>query len=280
MLFRSNTGKDPFGAAICNIEFMGPSQIYFDKALGKYRGKRHEMPLVQIASNSETQSMDMLRVANSQWGREAAAYYGLDKGLKSTTVKDSAARMEVLTASERSAEGDPATFIALNETHHMTKESGGHTTAAVARRNVGKSKRALQARMLDFTNAHVQGMDSVGERTYAAWQKQQSKHNSHLKQDILYDSIEADPRLDPYVKEERELAIRQAYSDAPWADLERLGDEILDPELTAADAIRFYLNGLAVAEDAFIEPANFTALADQSRMFEPEIGRASCRERV
>ena len=75
---------------------MGPSQIYFDKALGKYRGKRHEMPLVQIASNSETQSMDMLRVANSQWGREASAYYGLDKGLKSTTVKDSAARMEVL----------------------------------------------------------------------------------------------------------------------------------------------------------------------------------------
>ena len=264
-----NTGKDPFGAAICNIQFMGPSQIYFDKALGKYRGKRHEMPLVQIASNSETQSMDMLRVANSQWGREASAYYGLDKGLKSTTVKDSAARMEVLTASERSAEGDPATFIALNETHHMTKESGGHNTAAVARRNVGKSKRALQARMLDFTNAHVQGMDSVGERTYAAWQKQQSKHNSHLKQDILYDSIEADPRLDPYVKEERELAIRQAYSDAPWADLERLGDEILDPELTAADAIRFYLNGLAVAEDAFIEPANFTALADQSKMFEP-----------
>ena len=63
--------------------------------------------------------------------------------------------MEVLTASERSAEGDPATFIALNETHHMTKESGGHNTAAVARRNVGKSKRALQARMLDFTNAHV-----------------------------------------------------------------------------------------------------------------------------
>ena len=55
-------GKDPFGGAICNVEFMGPSQIYFDKALGKYRGKRHEMPLVQIASNSETQSMDMLRV--------------------------------------------------------------------------------------------------------------------------------------------------------------------------------------------------------------------------
>src|SRR5699024_5538922 len=131
-------GKDPFGGAICNSECMGPSQSYFDKALVKYRGKRHEMPLVQIASNSDTQSMDMLRVAMWHGGREASAYYGLEKGLKSTTVKDSAARMEVLTASERSAEGAPATFIALNETHHMTKESGGHNTAAVARRNVGK----------------------------------------------------------------------------------------------------------------------------------------------
>src|SRR5699024_11869748 len=106
-----NTGSDPFGAAICHIEFMGPSQAYFDKALGKYRGKRHEIPLVQIASTSATQSMDMLRVANSQWGRDASAYYGLDKGLKSTTVKYPAARMEVLTASEPSAQGDTATFI-------------------------------------------------------------------------------------------------------------------------------------------------------------------------
>ena len=262
-------GKDPFGAAMCNIEFMGPSQLFFDRRSGRWRGKRHEMPLVQIASNSESQSKDMLRVANSQWSREATTFYGLDKGLTSTTVRDSAARMEVLTASERSSEGDPATFIAMNETHHMTKESGGHATAKVARRNVGKSKRSLQARMVDFTNAHVQGVDSIGERTYTAWQKQQSKQNAHLKKDILYDSIEADPRLDPYIKEERELAIRQAYSDAPWADFERLSDEILDPELTAADAIRFYLNGLAVAEDAFIEPSNFTALADPGKALKP-----------
>lgn len=259
------TGKDPFGAAMCNIEFLGPSQLYWDGRMGQFWGKRHEMPLVQIASNSETQSKDMLRVANSQLGREATAYYGLDKGLTSTTVKDSAARLEVLTASEKSAEGDPATFIALNETHHMTTASGGRHVAAVARRNVGKSKASLQARMVDFTNAHLQGNDSVAESTYEAWQKQQSGRFRKLKKDILYDSIEADPRLDFYEDADRELAIRQAYSDAPWADLERLGDEILDPELSAGEAIRFYLNGLAEAEDAFVSPTAFMALADPQR---------------
>lgn len=263
------TGKDPYGAAMCNIEFLGPSQIYWDEVHQRWMGKRHEMPLVQIASNSLQQSQDMLRVANSQLGADAVEFYGLDKGLISTRVKDSAALMEVLTASERSAEGDPATFIALNESHHMTDSSGGTHVAAVARRNVGKSPANLQARMCDFTNAHVQGMESVAEATYRAWQKQVAGTSVGGKRDILYDSIEADPRLDFYDDEDRSLAIRQAYSDAPWADLERLGDEIVDPELSAADAIRFYLNGLAVAQDAFVEPKNFAALADPSKKFRP-----------
>ena len=260
------TGKDPFGAALCNLEFLGPSQLWWDG--DQWVGKRHTMPLVQIASNSLEQSKDMLRVANSQLGREATEYYQLDKGLTATYVKNSPARLEVLTASERSSEGDPATFIALNETHHMTKESGGHNVAAVARRNVGKSKASIQARMLDFTNAHTQGSDSIAERTFQAWQKQQSGKYKQLKKDILYDSIEYDPRLDFYEPDQRELAIRQAYSDAPWADLERLNDEIVDPELSAADAIRFYLNGVAEQEDAYVSAQAFAALADPSKMFE------------
>lgn len=226
------------------------------------------MPLIQIASNSQDQSKDMLRIANSQWGSEAKDYYRLDKGLTATYVKDSPARMEVLTASERSSEGDPATFIALNETHHMTASSGGHTLAAVARRNVGKSKKSIQARILDFTNAHMQGTDSVAERTFEAWQKQQSGKYAQLKRDILYDSIEADPRLDFYDEEQRMLAIQQAYFDAPWADIERIADEIIDPELSAGDAIRFYLNGIADHEDAYVSAKAFAALADPSKCFE------------
>lgn len=262
------TGKDPFGAAICNLEFLGPSQLWWDGA--QWAGKRHSMPLVQIASNSLEQSKDMLRVANSQLGRDAVEYYDLDKGLTATYVKNSPARMEVLTASEKSAEGDPSTFIALNETHHMTEASGGHSVARVARRNVGKSKASIQARMLDFTNAHVQGSDSIGERTFVAWQQQVSGKYKQLKQDILYDSIEYDPRLDFYEPEQRALALRQAYSDAPWADLERLGDEIVDPELSAGDAIRFYLNGVAEQEDAYVAAQSFAALADPSKVFQPD----------
>lgn len=262
------TGKDPFGAAMCNIELLGPSQLWWDGE--KWAGKRHELPLVQIASNSEAQSKAVLRVANSQLGSEAVAYYQLDKGQTATYVKGGAARMEVLTASERSSEGNPATFILLNETHHMTKESGGKNLAAVARRNVGKSKRSLQARIVECTNAHAQGSGSVGEKSFESWQKQQSGRYKALKKDILYDSIEYDPRLDFYDAQQRELALRQAYADAPWADIERLSAEIIDPELSAAEAIRFYLNGVAEQEDAYVAAQNFAALADPSKLFDED----------
>ena len=260
-----NTGKDPFAAAMCCMELLGPSQLWWDGV--QWVGKRHDLPLVQIASNSEAQSKALLRVANSMLGSEAVDFYQLDKGQTATYIKGGGARMEVLTASERSAEGNPATFCIINETHHMTDSSGGKRLASVARRNVGKSKRSLQARIVELTNAHSQGNDSVGERSFEAWQKQVSGKYKQLRKDILYDSIEADPRLDFYDEKDRALALKQAYSDAPWADLKRLGDEIVDPELSAAEAIRFYLNGVAEQEDAYVAAGNFAALADPSRVF-------------
>ncbi|MDM7488720.1 terminase [Rhodococcus sp. CSLK01-03] len=252
------TGKDPFGGALCNIELVGRSQLVFDDERGAWTGQRHLLPLVQIASNSEAQSKDTLRIANAMLNQEARDYYNVDSGETRTILKDGG-RLEVLTASERTNEGDPATFILLNESHHMTEGSGGHSLAAVARRNVGKSPATLQARIVEMTNAHQQGTDSVAERTYEAWQAQVS--GKAKRADILYDSIEADPSTNLYDDDQRMRALQQAYSDAPWSDLERLSDEILDPRTSVADSIRYYLNGLAAAEDAWVDPRKFDALA-------------------
>lgn len=255
------TGKDPFGASMCNIELVGKSQLVFNEDTGLFEGQRHRLPLVQIASNSEAQSKDMLRIANAMFSREARNFYGIDCGETRTILKDGG-RLELLTASEKSSEGDPATFIALNESHHMTESSGGHKIAASARRNVGKSPASLQARLCEFTNAHRMGTDSVAERSFTAWQAQVS--GRALRTDILYDSIEADPATQLHVEEELRAGLAAAYSDAPWADLERLADEVLDPRTTPGDSIRYYLNGLAAAEDAWVDPRAFDTLADMT----------------
>ena len=249
------TGKDPFGAALCNLELVGPSQLSQSDG---WCGVPHRMPLVQVASNSEAQSKDVLRVANAMWSRDARSWHGLDCG-ETRTILKGRGRLEVLTASESSSEGDPATFIMLNESHHMTASSGGHRVTEVARRNVGKSPATLQARLCEFTNAHAMGSDSTAQRSFEAWQKQISRKG--FKQDILYDSIEADPNLNIVVPVELDAALRQSYSDAECADLERLADEVRDPRTSVAESIRFYLNGLAVREDAWIDPRRWDALA-------------------
>lgn len=250
------TGKDPFGASWCDIELVGPSHLVYRG--GRWVGERHRMPLVQIASNSEAQSKDVLRVANALLPRQTREFYGIDCG-ETRTIVDGGGRLEILTASEKSSEGDPATAIMLNESHHMTESSGGHKVAAVARRNVGKSPAELQARVGEFTNAHTPGADSVAEQSYNAWQAQVS--GRARRRDILYDSIEAPPDTDLYDDVSRVAGLRAAYADSPWSDLDRLNDEVLDPRTSIADTIRYYLNGLAAAEDSWVDPRKFDDLA-------------------
>lgn len=55
--------------------------------------------------------------------------------------------------------------------------------------------------------------------------------------------------------------LRAAYMDAAWGDLERLSDEMMDARTSVADTIRFYLNGLAAEEDAWVDPTTFDGLA-------------------
>jgi hypothetical protein len=251
------TGKDPFGAAMCGGALIGPTHLV--RRGGRWIGERHRMPLVQIGANSEAQAKDVLRVMNAMLPQETRDHYLIDCGETRTLLKDSGGRAEILTASEKTAEGDPATFIWLNETHHMTESSGGHKTAKVARRNVGKSPAVLQARVCDGTNAHEQGSDSVAERSYEAWQLQVS--GKAKRRDILYDSIEAPPSTDIYDDASRMAGLAAAYMDSPWSDLERLSDEMLDPETSVADSIRYYLNGLAANESAWVDPRRFDDLA-------------------
>src|SRR5699024_10565609 len=149
-----------------------------------------------------------------------------------------------------SSEGDPATFIVLNESHHMQGDSG-YKIAAVARRNVGKSPAELQARLVEYTNAHQQGTESVAGDSFEAWQKQISGLYPGLKQDILYDSREADPRLRTYVPRELDVGIRQAYSDAPWYDHDRIVDEALDPRTTDRKSTRLNSSHVSISYAVF-----------------------------
>ena len=255
------TGKDPMAAAMCNTELCGPVELFdFDDKTGRPLGRPRGFPLVQVISNSGEQSKDVLRVANGMWSRSAREFYDLDCGETRTVMRSTGGRFEVPPTAEGSGEGDPSTFIALNETHHMTESSGGARVARMAYRNVGKSPAQIQARVCEFTNAHRPGQESVAEKAFLSWQRQQA-HRYRGKRDILYDSIEAPPDTDILSEAGRDRGLRAAYMDAEWNDIPRISAEMCDERTPVADTIRYYLNGLAVAEDAWVDPRKFDALA-------------------
>lgn len=261
-LFRSGVkrgakgvGKDPLLAVMALAEMCGPTRPTWSD--GRWVGVQHRMALVQIAANSEAQAKDPLAVANAMVDREMAGAFGFDKGILRTQIENGS-KIELLTSSEASSEGDPATAIFLNESHHMTHTSGGQRVAGVARRNVGKSPGGM-ARLCEFTNAHMPGEGSVAEDSYEAWQAQVA--GKTRRQDILYDSREAPPHLSLTDEDQLMEGIAAAYADSPWVDLERIRDEAQDPRVSTADSIRYYFSSLPTSEDAWIEPRKFDKLA-------------------
>lgn len=255
-------GKDPLMATIAAAELCGPTMPLWDGV--QWTGVQHPFSLVQIGANSEGQAKDVLMVMNAMVDADMAAEYGFDKGILRTQIANGS-RVELLTNSERSAEGDPATAVLLNETHHMTVANGGDRLAAVGRRNVGKSPGGM-ARLLEMTNTHMPGEDSVAEQSFEAWQAQVSGRTRRV--DILYDSREAPPHLSPHDEEQLMAGLRAAYGDSPWSDLERLASEAQDPRVPVADSVRFYFSSLPTAATAWTDPRKFDALAQPGRVVE------------
>lgn len=250
------TGKDPLAAAIALIEALGPV-VLEDFDGDRPIGRPHGQSLVQVGANSEAQAKDVLRVVNGMIGPGLRIERYVDDGITRTQFGNGS-MIELLTKSERSSEGDPATAVLLNETHHMTETSGGHGLAGVARRNAAKSPDG-KARVVEFTNAHMPGEDSVAEQAFDAWQAQVAGRTRRV--DILYDSREAPPGLQMHVEEQLEAGLSMAYADAPWSDLERLRDEAQDLRVPVADSVRYYFNALPTNETAWVDPRKFDALA-------------------
>jgi hypothetical protein len=249
-------GKSPVMAALALAELCGPTRYAGDDANGDPVGMPAPMPWVQIAGVSEKQTTNTMSMVLAMIEEsDIVDDYGLDIGL-TRIFAAGGGRLEPISASAPTAEGARPTFCVLDETHLWAQANGGHKLAEVIRRNLGKSRDGM-ARSVETTNAHEQGMESVAERSYEAWQAQTSGRARGST--ILYDSREAPPGVD--LADEPALlgALAATYGDSSWVDLERIRDEVYDPGTPPSESRRFYLNQLSVAEDAWLSPQEYNA---------------------
>lgn len=256
-------GKSPEGAVYCIGEFCGP--VAFDgwDADGNPKGKPRNYPWVQIVANSEEQDHNLygpLREMLAESRLNADNGGAIDLGKTRIEFKDGRpGKIEPVSASHGSREGQPITAAALEETHLWLPSQGGHKLAATLRRNVGKTNGST----VEFTNAPALGEGSVAESTLEAADKGSPG--------LLYDSVEGtfvEDLKNPDNKARVVKAICEAYDDGtgkktvPWVDVDRVYAEILDPDTTEAAAYRFYLNIARKAENRAFDPKKFDALAE------------------
>lgn len=193
---------------------------------------------VQFAALSEDQTDNVMvwlfeRLADCEKTRSK---HGIDLGRSRIYLKGRPGRIEPVTASAGSREGQPTTFVVLDQTESWFANNGGKRLAAVVRRNTGK----MGGWTYELQNAPEPGDGSVADDTARAAKREAIG--------VYYDSREA-PDVDLSDRQALIDALRIAYGEAVrWVDVERLADEIQDPATDPSDARRYYLNQAVLTE--------------------------------
>jgi hypothetical protein len=269
-------GKSPFVAALAITELCGPCRFAGWAEGGEWpdwRDRPYEPgePIaepvnaawVQLAGVSEKQTTNTLSMVLAMVAESPAVDdYGLDLGL-TRIYSAGGGRLEPITASAATAEGARPTFIVEDETHLWTDSNGGADLDRVNRRNVGKIPGGT-ARVLETTNAHAAGEQSVAERSFEAWRLMvEGKSRGSA---LLYDCREAPPEIDLADEAELLAGLACAYGDSVWVDLERIRDEVWDPGTPVEDSRRFYMNQIAASHDAWIAEHEWRRCLDASKV--------------
>jgi hypothetical protein len=265
-----SSGKSPCAAALCLAELCGPVRVghFCDvdpgdvRTRGRVRGRPVDMPLVQIAATSESQTANTNRMVRAMMpkGSRLVREYALDPG-KTVTYKGEGGQLEIITSSAAAAEGALTTFAVLDETELWTPANGGSDLADVVDRNLAKSN----SRAIETTNAWVPGAASVAEETFDAWVAQEEGRTLSGSK-ILYDARVAPADTDLTDDVSLRAGIAHAYGDCWWVDQQTIRDRVLSLRTKPDVARRFYLNQPVASHDAWVTPQEWAALADATQV--------------
>lgn len=260
-------GKDPLGATLCAIEFVGPCRFGGFDAKGQPVAVPHPAPWVQTAAVSKDQTRNTMTLFPGLFSRRAIDEFKIDMGKEIIYGLGGKARIESVTSSPRAIEGARPTFYLKNETHHWLKNNDGHEMAAVIARNLAKSRDG-SARALAISNAHSPGEDSDAEHDYEAYRKIELDGRADTS-DFLYDSVEAPVDTDLTDRDALKAGLLAARGDSSWLDVERLCDEIQDPTTEPAMAKRFYLNLITNADRKAFDAEQWRRLERKDHVVPP-----------
>lgn len=258
-------GKDPVGAILCLVEFVGPAR--FARWATEEDAKQNprlrpgqdaigrQMPAawVQIAAVSREQTKNTMTLLPVMMSKRLNQDYGVKPGNELIRADRGRRRIEAVTSNPRTLEGGRSTFVLLNETHHWIKGNNGHAMYETIDGNTTKK----DSRYLAITNAYLSGEDSVAERMRLAYED----ICDGLAPDVglYYDSIEADART-PLTMDGLEIALPKIRGDAVWLRIDTIIKSIQNKTLSTSRSRRMWLNQIEADEDAVYRTEDLKAI--------------------
>lgn len=273
-------GKDPLAAALALVELCGPVAFSHFDVNGDPVGKTRHAAWIQLAAVSQEQTKNTMSLFPVMISQQLKADYGLDVN-KTIIYSAEGGRIEAVTSSPASMEGNRPTFVIENEIQWWLENVQGHEMASFIEGNVKKSPGGI-ARTLAICNAHIPGEDSVGERAWDAYQA--IRAGLAVDVGMLYDALEApadtpvseipprprDEDKDEPDYEERLAAyeaglqklregLMVARGDSTWLDIDTIIESVLDVRNPVTESRRKFLNQVNASEDSWIAPAEWDA---------------------
>lgn len=249
------SGKSPFAAVLALVEFAGPCLFDGWDAEGNpvavpWGTGERPSPHSQIAAVSEDQTENTYGALYSMLmanDAKAADALGIDAGRTRLYLTGRPGRLEPVTASAGSREGQRVTDATKDETHLWTPRNGGVRLAKTINRNVAK----MGGRSKETTNAPVLGENSVAEQRDPDNPDGRTLHYAHRPSN--------EPEPDWSDAQMRE-ALAEVYGDAWWVDYERRIREIRDPAAAWSDSLQFWFNIRSPGANRAVDPRRWADL--------------------
>jgi hypothetical protein len=272
--------KSGFGGRLALFEALGPcrfdgwargGEVYrdpFDLGFeypyerGEPMGRPVRSPFIRCMATEEGQTGNVydtvyLNVTEGPLG----GVRGLDPGLTRIFLPGGG-EIVPSTASASSKDGGRETFVVFDETHVYNTPELRRMYATVTR-NLRKRKGTAGTWYLETTTMFAPGQSSVAESTYS--QAEKVLEGRTKRQRLLYDHRWGECED---LSDEKALraALREAYGDVNWVDIDGLVDEFHDLRNDVTDSRRYFLNAPTEASDAWVAPHEWAARVDATKV--------------
>jgi hypothetical protein len=275
------SGKSPMVAGLSLVEALGDVVGDGFDAAGEPVGRtwaslgfKPKVQVVGVSEDATANTWDPL-LDMALYGRLSEAF---DIEPMETFVNVPRGRIEFVTSAASSREGFRPVFAVMDQTESWTTSNGGVKLAATIRRNIAK----VGGSTIETPNSFRPGTDSVSERTHRAAVLQGEGKVRSKRPGILWDHREAPADTDLTDKASLVKGLAFAFGCSAklpggcvlhgkgckvgWVDLDRLVEDIWDPDTDPADARQYQLNQITSATDSWVQSFEWVACLSEDRM--------------